>query len=77
MSSEVPPDGLSERQLLKWFADAEATKERIERKRRMECTASKTKEKTRSNQRREKLKEEKKLSKRKMAERRNAKKKET
>ena len=77
MSSEVPPDGLSERQLLKWFADAPKRQKERELKEKEEWDAQQAKQKKKQDQirRREKLKEEKKLSKRKMAERkRNAKK---
>ena len=64
MSSEVPPDGLSERQLLKWFADAQKRQKERELKEKEEWNAQQAKQKKKQDQirRREKLKEEKKLS---------------
>jgi upstream activation factor subunit UAF30 len=77
MSAEVPPDGLSERQLLKWFADAPKRQKEKELKEKQEWEAQKATQKKKEDQkrRRAKLKEAKKQNKRKAAERkRNAKK---
>ena len=77
MEDEVPPDGLSERQLIKWFKDAPKRKKERELKEEQLWKEQQAKEKRKKDQirRRQKIKEEKKLNKKKSALRkRNAKK---